>query len=738
MNASVWDEDAENYLRSVFEQKAIEGNRGGFPSAFPSTIFEISWVLDLLIESGFDKDDFLLADMRKLTLLLEKNLQAHKGIVGWAPGCLPDADDTAKTISALRLLGWNKEVEPMLKAFESDASFITYRGEPKYTKEIVKCANFLSQTWMHNNGPDKWHTSVQYPMMLIAEAFVLFLKHWGKGELDSEAVPAELIHQGIPRTLLDILARTMRMQHADGSWESKREVTAYAILTLAPLLSLPWVDFLKPEGIACMYRGKAYLENNRPKWREAERLWVEKTVYSSSNLSQAYCLAASKIVVPTSFMSQKVTDLLPPQLTKKMAKMSGFFANVSPFSDAPKWKLQLSLLQSAQYTIALKGNRYNIFPPFEKASDEKYQEYIPFSWIGCKDYLSTAISAETLWQMMLVSMFSFQIDAYMETVVWEQYRDRLPELKLFIRRLCSGIPEKRKRTDDGDIEGVSKKLPGLNGISNTLGNGTTNGASNGLAANGTLQDGQPLASNGHNGFLNGGNVETVLTKYVNFAMQHPKVVQSPPSLRAWLAQELQTFLLAHITHMEDCVELASSGGTAEGSFTWQKPRTTFFNWVRSTSADHTSCPYGFVFFLCLISQNGHDVITSVQQRYALEDACRHLATMCRQYNDFGSVVRDHDEKNLNSVNFPEFDLGAPQQGASAEEVVEKRKRDLLAIAQYERRGLNRAVGELEDCLDAKVLEKLRLFIQVTDFYGHIYVARDIGIRHAAQAKAVPA
>src|SRR5262245_14675532 len=129
-------------------------------------------------------------------------------------------------------------------------------------------------------------------MMLIAQAFMLLLKRWAKDELDNDAVPKTLIYQDIPRTLLDILGRTMRAQEADGSWDSKREVTSYAVLTLAPLLSLPWVDFLKPEGIACMYRGKAYLEDNRHRWREAERVWIEKTVYGSSNLSQAYCLAA--------------------------------------------------------------------------------------------------------------------------------------------------------------------------------------------------------------------------------------------------------------------------------------------------------------------------------------------------------------------------------------------------------------------------------------------------------------
>jgi hypothetical protein len=44
MNTTAWDSEAEAYLRMVYEQQTRIGNRGGFPSAFPSTLFEISWV----------------------------------------------------------------------------------------------------------------------------------------------------------------------------------------------------------------------------------------------------------------------------------------------------------------------------------------------------------------------------------------------------------------------------------------------------------------------------------------------------------------------------------------------------------------------------------------------------------------------------------------------------------------------------------------------------------------------
>ena len=95
------------------------------------------------------------------------------------------------------------------------------------------------------------------------------------------------------------------------------------------------------------------------------------------------------------------------------------------------------------------------------------------------------------------------------------------------------------------------------------------------------------------------------------------------------------------------------------------------------------------------------------------------------------MARDQDERNLNSVNFPEFNLGMPASNTTSDALYEQKKKDLLTVAQYERRCLNRVVGELEALLDAQTMERLRLFIQVTDFYGHIYVARDIGVRVGA-------
>ena len=53
-------------------------------------------------------------------------------------------------------------------------------------------------------------------------------------------------------------------------------------------------------------------------------------------------------------------------------------------------------------------------------------------------------------------------------------------------------------------------------------------------------------------------------------------------------------------------------------------------------------------------QGGGDCFVGAIQKYLAQVLVRHLAAMCRMYNDYGSIARDRAEQNDNSVNFPEF------------------------------------------------------------------------------------
>ena len=80
------------------------------------------------------------------------------------------------------------------------------------------------------------------------------------------------------------------------------------------------------------------------------------------------------------------------------------------------------------------------------------------------------------------------------------------------------------------------------------------------------------------------------------------------------------------------------------------------------------------------------------------------------------------------MNFPEFSFHANVK-ATISIVHSDAKTELLWIAEYERRGLNMAMGLLEDELaQGKMVGALRLFIDVTDLYGQVYLLKDIGTR----------
>lgn len=168
---------------------------------------------------------------------------------------------------------------------------------------------------------------------------------------------------------------------------------------------------------------------------------------------------------------------------------------------------------------------------------------------------------------------------------------------------------------------------------------------------------------------------------------------------------------------------------------FSKPGKTYFDWVHMTSAAHTSCLYSSSYFSCLISSNTsrHENSSTIQQKYLAQDLRRHLAAMCRQYNDFASINRYRLEQNLNSLNFYEFNLCGDTNAevfstdnTYADET--QRKAALYQMAECERACMSTAFKELSKTLDNYTKTALQVFVDVTDLYGQIYVARDIASR----------
>ena len=554
--------------------------------------------------------------------------------------------------------------------------------------------------------------SSQYPMMLLAQAFSRILILWDEQMLSSLSL--DLVNQ-IPIVLLQVLTRTLLSQESNGSWSQTPEVTAYAVLTLVSASAVPWTDSIRVDVSASVTRAKDFLTSNHNHWQLPAYTWIAKVTYALPTLSNAYCLAALHSQPLSRAWSQRfriATDIQSLAITR----LSDFFSEIPMFSHWHNdWKLRSLLIKSKLFLPRLKALRLNIFPREEMAEDN-YLEYIPFTWLGC-NALSKPVHPVVLWEMMLISMLSYQADEYMEAVVGVHFEHNLQPIKELIGRLC--LPRSVSAAAPDSVDAERDK------------------------ADGTIPQTQTEVALSE--------IERVLCRFTVYVLRHPKVLQSPPSAQSHLRRELRTFLLAHVAQIEDSTRVSQQElrTSRRRTITFTSPQTSYFAWVRNTAADHTSCPYAFAFFACLIAPApGRACFASVRQRYLAEDASRHLATLCRQYHDYGSVARDRAERNLNSVNFPEFggaeaavtdrgdddDDDETRAGDPAtvddEQVADEqaRKGQLMWLAQYERECLEGALGKLSGEVSAEVMNAVNLFVRVTDLYGQIYVARDITSR----------
>jgi hypothetical protein len=82
MNSSTWDEEAEVYIRSAISFSSGNGS-GGVPSAFPTTIFEISWIVSTILENGVDTEIIRGEVSASIAEFLNAELVVGGGVLGF-------------------------------------------------------------------------------------------------------------------------------------------------------------------------------------------------------------------------------------------------------------------------------------------------------------------------------------------------------------------------------------------------------------------------------------------------------------------------------------------------------------------------------------------------------------------------------------------------------------------------------------------------------------------------------
>jgi hypothetical protein len=534
--------------------------------------------------------------------------------------------------------------------------------------------------------------------MLLLEAFRnLYNRFDDLCKLTSSSNVLSILEQQVPLILLHALIRVRNMQADDGSWSHTCETTAYAVLALSSFTKLPLKytsDDLKLAD--CINRGQLFLKHHRGQWSKGQYLWIEKVTYACDIISEAYCLSAS-IVSPR--LGPDASSLHPVPFDNttlaEITKASQLIARTPLFSNIDSSVLHAAVLQAGYLLQDLRERHLHVFPRTGMAED-KYLTFIPLTWTACSALLAGTASLEVIREMIHLSMLTFQADEFMETALGRDF----PGDMVLASRLVDELFNNR-----GDHQ------------YNSNGNGSTIRCYSDIKA-----------------------VQEPLGRFINHILEHPAVLRSSQALQNKLRTELKTYLQAHITQAADnrvLKQKKESNGTC-ASHQVGHPNRTFYNWVRSTSADHTSCPFAFIFFNCLVTRPlEKGVLDSVETAYVAEDLCRHLATLCRMYNDWGSIERDRDEFNLNSVDFPEFCPPSRSdvlmtncvENHRVQNNEQEAKSKLMWVAQYERRGLETAFAELHGLMEpCGLTQSLKLFIAVTDLYGQIYVKKDIATR----------
>ncbi|KAF7531230.1 hypothetical protein G7054_g9087 [Neopestalotiopsis clavispora] len=721
MHASLWDDDAEAYLRNVVKHGVGKGS-GGVPCAWPTTIFELTWAVTTLIGAGVVLDE---VNRVQIGSFLDEALTAQNGVLGFCK------------IQSSHIRGPRSQLFPNM---------------------IAKTASFIIAQAYDGRVHEKWHTKDHYWMLLLAKSFSMLSQNMSLFEKLLELRPE--LKENVPMVTLYILIRLLRSQEANGSWDGICEVTSYAILALCSLSQLPWIQHLYGDGIvSSVARGKSFLDANRDEWRKGCYLWIEKLTYSSDLLSEVYCLAAALVPVPSIPQASTIPPAfaLPEQMRGAMAKFSKLISRTPLCSSTGSHILRAAEMQACYALSALQSRAPYIFPRSAKGED-KYLSLIPLAFTMSAAAKGSTVSPYVLYEMMVLSLWNFLADEYMEGVVEKDFGDNLDAIKFIVRQIFLEF----KLNSRHDSPGHPSSAPATSAT--TKQEATANVSMDSVAIDHCSEDGsarkQPTL----------GDIYFVLRSFVSHILHHPSVVKSPRRLQTRLAFELQAFLLAHITHCEDnhhfnlqrhhldqngetngherATHFVTNGAanavngidTTNGqnkvettALELRNPGRTFYNWVRSTSADHTSCPFSYIFFQCLVlaSSGGKitDVFASPRTAYLAEDLCRHLSTLCRIQNDIGSIARDADEGNLNSINFPEFHIPSTATSRSVRSNAEART-DILWIAEYEQKALYEAFSLLKGELGPQDerIDALQLYISVTELYGQIYMVKDVGTR----------
>lgn len=345
-------------------------------------------------------------------------------------------------------------------------------------------------------------------------------------------IPEKLLQVKVMVVLFQILSRTLQHQNENGSWgpQGSREETAYAILILANVDSLPFVTPVAGQIESAISRGRRYLKAINAlddiKLAVKDYVWSGKVRYGVENVCHSYVLAALNTPVPQFLLGSRLQALVEVPI-KRLGSFVKFYSKLPMFSGVESWKIKLWLIEGYLFLPDLAKVRLDIFRR-AGMNEDKYFEYLPFSWTAPSGLERVNASAQTLFDMMVISMVNYQVDEFFDGIIARGEQYLITQLRNIIIRLFSNRSPKTAIYDVDSVPTYDQEIY------------------------------QQLA------------------KVLNFVLAYPRIQSASTNDLKHLELELKAYLLAHTQQCEDGLKLRLLG--------WQN---TYSSPLRHTSGGFT-------------------------------------------------------------------------------------------------------------------------------------------------------
>ncbi|KAI0426757.1 hypothetical protein F5Y09DRAFT_50633 [Xylaria sp. FL1042] len=681
------------------------------PSSATQDVFEVSLAVVSLLEADYSRE-LLLGEDNELVLGLSEWLDQSTAVSGLASSIKPDKDVIATVITALNFLGRQTPADKLVTNVggpghietESDDTFSTdchvllallqvENGVDLYHPQIQQAITSICSTWWtksHDQVKNRRNFSPLYSIMLLSKA----LTHYAMAHSDLAIPQPGNLNDKISLILIEALTTILRDQNEDGSWGhmSDCEETSYAVLTLKYITSFRFVSNFQSEILNALSRSVNVFHRRHTDFYQPKNMWIGKAPYSSGLLSQAYLFGA----LNHSAWKPVVDGFSRGGLSRSSDKLFKLARALPLLQGTETWEVRSCLLQGDFFSSIVRDSIPRIFPR-ENMRKETYLDLVPFTWATSRLLESLKLRNQELLDMMVLAVTIYQIDEFMEATVI--------------------------RLDDRDIRKLDDTFEDLSSERATP-HADDYTADHNMPLSRTESSREKLST-----------ITEVLRQYVQFILQQPLVVSARPLLQRQLRSDIKRFLRAHLRQVKDNRLLRNEEMEAVESV-----HGSVFSWLRNTSADHTGGPFAMTYYLCLIEGRSNPPQSiSTEGLYVAQMVSQHLAALCRTYNDWGSRVRDAAEYNVNSLNFEEIRAESEtrngitgnraflnrQDGTRSVACHAEPEKRLLFIAEFERRCMLNSLRELKEIVSEDVYVAVKLFCDVTDIYGQIYVVKDM-------------